>query len=327
MKKNLYICILIYMTLSFVACTDENQEARTPKAIVNVNATSLNINESMEIKFSGVGDQFVVYTGDESHNYALKDSSNSGFVVNKGLFTYSYSVPGTFHVVCLASTYDTYMGGGLSTDKTEFDVTVIDDVTTIDKVYSSITPNVYYAELVKNENWVMRIPTKQVYNGKDININASRQRLNVDINSDSTKIYIDNALFDTKAYYDLTTTHDIKAISNHGSTRNYKLYTMIYPEFASVGIAGFTGTLTRNAYYQDQLNYSFVVPSGTNISNVIVNFSVDDNVSFYANGVEIKSGSSIDLTKPNVVYTLKRLSSDDSNITATSNVNFTVSYN
>lgn len=327
MKKTIYIFLMICITLSFVGCSDDNQEARTPKAIVNVSSTSLNINESMEIKFNGVADQVVVYPGDNNHDFSLRDSSNYGFVVNKGLFTYSYSVPGTFHVVCLASTYDTYMGNGHSTDKTEFDVTVIDNVTTIDKVYSSITPNVYYAELINDKDWVMRIPTKQVYNNKDININAARQRLNFDINSDSTKIYIDDVLFNTKTYYDLTKTHDIKTVSNYGTTRNYKLYTMVYPEFTSADIAGVTGTLTRNAYYQNQLNYSFLLPSGTDVSNMIINFSTDDNISFYADGVEIKSGTSIDLTKPNVMYTLKRISPDDSSITATSNVNFTVSYN
>ena len=99
-----------------VACANDNQEARTPQAMVEVDKQHLEVNESMTIRFTGVADQVVVYTGDKDHQYELRDSSNTGLVVNRGVLTYSYAVPGTFHVVCVATTYDTYMGGGLKTD-------------------------------------------------------------------------------------------------------------------------------------------------------------------------------------------------------------------
>ena len=163
-SKILYV-VLFSIVIGFSSCSDENESARIPQAVVTVSQTNLEINESMEIHFLGVADQVVVYTGDDTHDYSLRETdNNTGFVVNKGLFTYSYSVPGTFKVVVLATTYDTYMGNGLRTDTTSFYVTVKDDVTELEQVYSTITPNVYYASLVNESDWVMCLPTKQVYN-------------------------------------------------------------------------------------------------------------------------------------------------------------------
>ncbi len=86
------------LTLFIIACTDENKKADTPIASVIVNTTQLEINQSMEIQFTGIADQAVIYTGDKGHSYALRDSSDTGFIVNKGLFTYSYAVPGKLYV-------------------------------------------------------------------------------------------------------------------------------------------------------------------------------------------------------------------------------------
>ena len=144
MKKLSNIIILAMMAVMLAACSGENQEARTPVASITVNADRLEINQSMEIRFNGVADQVVIFTGDNGHDYDLRNESNTGFVMNKGLFTYSYSVPGKFKVVCVATTYDTYMGDNMKTDITTFEVTVSDDVTTIDKVSSSIIDNIMY---------------------------------------------------------------------------------------------------------------------------------------------------------------------------------------
>lgn len=94
MKKLSNIIILAMMAVMLAACSGENQEARTPVASITVNADRLEINQSMEIRFNGVADQVVIFTGDNGHDYDLRNESNTGFVMNKGLFTYSYSVPG-----------------------------------------------------------------------------------------------------------------------------------------------------------------------------------------------------------------------------------------
>lgn len=320
-SKILYM-LLLTSVAGFSSCSDENEEARTPQAIVNVSNTDLEINESMEIHFYGVADQVVVYTGDDSHDYSLREESNTGFVMNKGLFTYSYSVPGTFKVVVLATTYDTYMGNGLRTDTTSFYVTVKDDVTELEQVYSSITPNVYYASLVNESDWVMCLPTKQVYNNREVALNAKRQRLSFEIASDSSKIYVDDVIYSSKNYYDLTQTHDIRVESDFGSVRNYKLYTMIYPEFSSVKLDGVTGKLVRDAFNQDRQVYQFTLPKGT--TNPVIEYTLDGDGTFLADGSAVATGSKIDLD--NDLFTISRTNAENSAVSAVSTVRFEITY-
>lgn len=320
-SKILYM-LLLTSVAGFSSCSDENEEARTPQAIVNVSNTDLEINESMEIHFYGVADQVVVYTGDDSHDYSLREESNTGFVMNKGLFTYSYSVPGTFKVVVLATTYDTYMGNGLRTDTTSFYVTVKDDVTELEQVYSSITPNVYYASLVNESDWVMCLPTKQVYNNREVALNAKRQRLSFEIASDSSKIYVDDVTYSSKNYYDLTQTHDIRVESDFGSVRNYKLYTMIYPEFSSVKLDGVTGKLVRDAFNQDRQVYQFTLPKGT--TNPVIEYTLDGDGTFLADGSAVATGSKIDLD--NDLFTISRTNAENSAVSAVSTVRFEITY-
>lgn len=324
MKKTVYTMIMALVTLLMTACADDNQEARTPVASFTVSANELAINQTMKIDFSGVADQVVVYTGDKDHNYALRDSSNTGFVVNKGEFTYSYSQPGIFHVVCIATTYDTYMAGGLRQDSTSFDVTVIDDVTEITKVSSYINPNTYYAEAMDDTNWVMRLPSKQVYNNKEVALNAKRQRLTFDIASDSTKIYVDDEPYNTRTYYDLTQPHSFKAVSNFGTTRSYRLFTLIYPEMNTISIDGTKGILHRDAFYQDMLTYELTLADTTDPKNATLNFTIDNNVKAYVDGKELKNGDKVDLTDSSKTYTLVRTSPDYANATATTRVYFTI---
>lgn len=326
MKKLSNIIILAMMAVMLAACSGENQEARTPVASITVNADRLEINQSMEIRFNGVADQVVIFTGDNGHDYDLRNESNTGFVMNKGLFTYSYSVPGKFKVVCVATTYDTYMGDNMKTDITTFEVTVSDDVTTIDKVSSSITPNIYYAELIDDVNWVMRVPAKQLYNNREIPLNATRQRQTFEIASDSSRIYVDNEPYAINNYYDLTKVHDIRVTANSGDRRDYKLYTLIYPEFKAISINGEKATLTRNAFYQNLQTYTFSLPQNTDISNVIPEFRLDDDVRFYAGDTEIKQGTAIDLTKTDVKYSLRRARTDNPDINAVSDVIFNITY-
>lgn len=322
-----YISNILYLFLSVAAvtlnsCSDDNEEARMPQSIVNVSQTDLEINESMEINFMGTADQVVVYTGDDSHDYDLRNESNTGFVMNKGLFTYSYSVPGKFKVVVLATTYDTYKGNGLRTDTTSFYVNVKDDVTELSQVYSSITPNIYYASLVNDKDWVMCLPTKQVYNNREIALNAKRQRLSFEIASDSSKVYVDDVLYSSRNYYDLTTTHDIRVESDYGSVRNYKLYTMIYPEFTNVTLDGVKGTLVRDPYNQDIQVYRFTLPAGT--QEPTVEYTVNNDSGIFLMGSEaVASGKKIDL---NSTFSIKSVNSENADVTAVTTVRFEIVY-
>ena len=77
------------------------------------------------------------------HDYELREQSNTGFVVNKNLFTYSYATPGTYKVVCVASTY-TDGATDLKRDTCSYTVTVIDDQTEIENISC---PQIVYDEV------------------------------------------------------------------------------------------------------------------------------------------------------------------------------------
>lgn len=318
-----FFCYLMMLTLvmGLVSCSDENQPARTPVSSFSVSQKNLEINQSMKIDFTGVADQIVVYTGDEGHKFSLRDSSNTGFVVNKGRFTYSYSVPGTFHVVVMASTYNTILGDGLRTDTTSFDVIVKDDVTKIDQAYTNITPNIYYVDFVDEGNMLLCLPTKQVYNSREIPLNAAKQRLKFDIASDSSKIYVDNALWTGKDYYNLTQTHNIRVVSHSGSIRNYKLYCLIYPEFSSISINGVKGKVIRDAFNQNIITYQFALPAGFDIHNLVVDFALDGEGQFFIGTSTVSSGQTVDLSK-GTSFTIVRTHPENSKVKATTIINF-----
>lgn len=310
---HLLICSLFLFSSVLSSCSDDNEGARTPSLQADISTTSLQINESMEIHFSGVADQIVVYTGDKDHQYELRDSSNTGFVVNKGLFTYSYRTPGTFHVVCIASTYDTYLGNSLKTCTYSFDVTVTDDVNSIDAISANITPNVYYAQLISEDTWVMRLPQKQLYNNREISVNAARQRLILTVESDSAKVTIDGEPYNTRSYYALNTDHAIRVTSASGSVRDYTLYGMIYPELLTVTIGGEPATLNRSAYYQDLLTYTY---KGDDLR---LDYTIEDNVRLLDGETTVLSGSDI---VPDHEYILRRTHTSNLQITADTRIVF-----
>ena len=142
MKKVLKSILCVLAVFAMVACNSDD-EVEQPTASVSINKTTLNINESMEIHFTGSASDVVVYTGDLNHCYDLREESNYGLVVNKGLFTYAYSTPGTYTVVVVATNHGNE-GKDIKRDTYTFDVKVIDDVTTIDKISA---PAVLYDEV------------------------------------------------------------------------------------------------------------------------------------------------------------------------------------
>ncbi len=316
MKTTLFLMktyiVLAVSGLLMTSCSNENQEARTPIAAMQIDKQQLEVNESMTLHFKGVADQVVVYTGDKDHQYALRDSSNTGLVVNRGVLTYSYAVPGTFHVVCVATTYDTYLGGSQQTDTVALDVVVADRVTTIDAIYATITPNVYEARPIDGGNdWLMCLPQKQLYNGREMTVNAARQRLNIDAGSDSAKVYMDNEPYAARNYYALNTDHQIRVVSGSGLSADYRLICMVYPEFLTLTVDGEEPVLKRSAYYQDLLTYQ--------TGGSVLQFTLDPDVRLLADGEEVPTGSAI---RNDAVYTLVRRHADNPKAAAITRVVF-----
>ena len=277
------------MTLLFIACEDES--SATPYARMTVDKTTLQLNESMVVKFTGIADQVAIFTGDESHNYELRSQNNTGMVVNKGVFTYSYSVPGTYRVVCVASTY-LDLGKDMRVDTASVIVNVVDNVTDIDKLSSKNYYDEIYAEEKENDEWLLMLPYKMRYNNKDLSISMS-QKLNFSIASDSTKVFINDRLYSSNTKYDLSSPMDILVEAYSGTERHYKLYTCYYPEFKSFRVAGVAGILDRSAFDYTTFDLYVTLPEGTDTGALVPVFetlSPSDKV--YINDVEQISGSS-----------------------------------
>ncbi|WP_455587793.1 hypothetical protein [Bacteroides sp.] len=292
------IKILLGVCISLLAVSCEDDTAMTPKAAMTINKNQLAINESMVINFTGVADQVVVYTGDDMHDYELREQSNTGFVVNKNLLTYSYTIPGTYKVVCVASTY-TDNATDLKRDTCSYTVTVIDDQTEIEKISCpQIVYDEVFAEKLLNDEWLMRLPRRIKYNNSTASISLS-QRLRFYIQSELTKVYVNDNEYSSTAKYDLSAPVEVSVLSDYGTTRAYKLYTINYPEFKTFTLAGVTGTLVRNEFDYSTFVLEIVLPEGTDVRNLIPEFTTySPEEKVYIENTEQLSGSSaVDFTQ------------------------------
>jgi len=325
--KILVLCTCV--TLLFFSCEDDS--ATTPKAEITVSGTQFSINESMTIYFTGIADQVSIYTGDDSHDYELRSGtsnseSNTGFVVNKDLFTYSYSTPGVYKVVCVASTY-TDKAIDLKQDTCSFWVTVIDDKTEIQNLScSQVLYDEVFADKLENDEWLMKLPRKVKYNTSTPSISLS-QKLSFYIESDSTKVFINDEEYSSSTKYDLSEPLDILVRSNYGTTRPYTLYTIYYSEFGTFNLSGVKGTFVRNAYDYSTFEMQITLPAGTDVSGLIPEFTTSSSTDkVYIGDIEQVSGvSEVDFSQT-VTYTIVAAMDEYPNMQATSTVSVTISY-
>lgn len=323
--KSLIELSLMLLLAPFIASCDDD-EAAEPHAGMIVDKTTLAINETMTINFEGTADQVAIYTGDESHDYELRSESNTGFVVNKGLFSYSYSAPGTYKVVCIASTYND-LAADLRQDTCSVWVNVIDDETEIRNISCpQILYDEVFAQKISDSDWVMKLPRKVKYNTASPSISLS-QRLKFYIDSDSTKVYVDGEAFGETTKYDLSKMQEIKVVSDFGSEKDYRLYTVQYPEFDTFKINGVEGNLERNEFDYSKFVYTITLPAGTDVSSVVPEFTLaGDNEAAYIGDTEQTSGvSAVDFTGP-VVYRLVGISPDNVSAVAESTVTVSVDF-
>ncbi|MDR1718872.1 MAG: hypothetical protein LBR67_01955 [Dysgonamonadaceae bacterium] len=281
--------------LLVVSCEEKIEE---PQLEASINKELLAINESMIIDFAGTSaDNIVVFPGDDMQNYDLRDQSNTGLVVNKKLFTYSYSTPGTFKVVCLASTAGD-MAKDLKFATCSFNVTVIDDQTDIERISCpQIIRDEVFAEKYPNDEWLMVLPKSIIYNSREQNISLS-QRLRFYIQSDSTKVFVNGSAYSSTTAYNLAVPVDIMVKSNYGTERPYKLYMINYPRFSSFKLAGVTGTAALDEYDYSTYTVNLTLPKGTNVSGVAPEFAVataSDKV-YIGNTEQVSGVSTADFT-------------------------------
>jgi hypothetical protein len=297
MKIALKIFCGLFLVLLVASCSRDDDNVDMPQVKMNIEKSDLAINESMTIHFTGNADKLVVYTGDYMHQY--NDTISTGFVVDKNLFTYSYSAPGTYKVVCVATNYAD-KGKNMQRDTLSYMVQVKDDVTEITKLSC---PQVLYDEVyatpMSDTDWLMKMPHKVQYNTTAANITLS-QKLKFYIASDSAKITINDNPYSASTKYDLSKTLNIKVTSNFGSVRNYKLFTVNYPEFKTFALGTVKGTVLHNAFDYTSMTMAVTVPSGTDLTKLVPVFTTySDNEKVYIGNVEQVSGQSVvDFTSP-----------------------------
>jgi hypothetical protein len=320
--------IKIWCGISLLLCTTacEKEHAANPKAEMTVNKNQLIINESMVIRFTGAAEQVAIYTGDDMHNYDFREQSNTGFVVNKNLFTYSYAAPGVYKVVCVASTY---IDGAveLKRDTCSFVVTVIDNQTEIAQISCpQIIYDEVFAEKRANDEWLMILPRRIKYNNQTPAISLS-QRLRFYTGSDSTKVYVNNSLYSSTARYDLSIAIDILSVSDFGTERPYKLYTINYPEFNTFRLLGAEGTLIRNEFDYSSFVLEVALPSGTDISNAVPEFTtfLPTEKVFIGDAEQVSGVSPVDFTRP-VTYRLVSALPGKPDIQAIATVDVKINY-
>ncbi len=303
MKNRLYSFLIVITVLVLASC-EKNETPSDPLAMFSISSTDLEVNESMEINFTGHADQVVIYTGDVSHNYNLITESNTGFVVNKNYFTYAFATPGKYKVVCVASTYND-LAEDLKRDTTSVMVTVIDDNTNIDNISCN---QIVYDEVFANrmnDEWLMVLPRKVKFKNYQVPVSLS-QRLKFYTESDSMKLYINDEEYNQTTKYDLSEVLDISVQSYEGTNRSYALYTAYYPEFSSFKINGVSGTIVRDDYVYGSFEVNVVLPAGTDLTNLTPEYTttaVDEKV--YVNSIEQTSGSSVIDFSSEVTYTIQ----------------------
>jgi hypothetical protein len=109
--KTIIKLILPFLLLS--SCSQEIKRFVTPQADFELPSDTVELYASVKFTNLGTGEYFSFWTGDQGHDYALKDSglSNIGLPPNLGKdFFYSYTQSGVYQVVMVASSFNEETG-------------------------------------------------------------------------------------------------------------------------------------------------------------------------------------------------------------------------
>ena len=302
MKKSCFI----YLLLVLLVCSCEKEEVLNPIADFAISKITLSVNETVTFEYTGsISKQVVIYTGDEGHDYELKNQSNTGLVVNKGILTYSYKKPGRYKVVLVATNYDKE-GKEIIFDTAEKEVVVEDDRTDLRQI--SLKRDLYNKELLGQitENMILfTVPYKIRISGRDIAADISKQRLEISALSNTAEIMVDGAAYNSSTKYDLTKPVVLEVKSASGDSKQYTIETVRYAVFEDFNINGVAGVVQYSDFNFEKTLIKVTLPVGTNVTNLTPIFSSLDTESIKIADVEQTSGqSTVNFSNP-VTYTLK----------------------
>lgn len=103
--KPVKIIIALLLSLSFAACNDYDYLSDVyvePVASFHTAKDTYEVFESVVFTNTGSGQNYVIYTGDQGHNYHVEGDTGFATATN-GTFSYSYSEPGEYIIVWIAS--------------------------------------------------------------------------------------------------------------------------------------------------------------------------------------------------------------------------------
>lgn len=289
MKKQFSIYVILLSIVFFSSCQDE--VLTTPVASFTASTVVLKINESVEFKFDGMAQKISIFPGDEEHLFDSIKSGNTGFVMNKGVFNYAYRYPGRYKVVVVASNFNDN-AEQLLQDTTSIYINVVDSDATIKSVSC---PKVFYDEIAAeniNNDWLIRLPQKILFKSQNLTV-SSKQRLSVKLGSDSAQLFVNDVKFSSTTSYELKNGIQLSVDPYSGETNVYNMYMLFYPEFKKFTINGVAGVLTRNEYDYTKMTMLVALPTGTDVSALVPEFTLSEGQTVTVAGVEQTSAVSV----------------------------------
>lgn len=307
MKKKMnkqYILFLLLLPLLW-ACEDE--DVKTPDARFTVSATEVSVNETVTFTYTGSeAKQVVVFPGDEGHDYALKSSGNTGFVVNKGICTYSYKKPGQYTAVLVATNYDKE-ADNIVFSTAEITITVEDDRTglRVISLKKDILNKEIPAQVIDESVIFFAVPYSVRVSGRDVAVNVAQQRLELTAYSDVAVIKLNDEVFKSTTKYDLTQPTTLRVEAASGDAKAYQVEVLRYPIFETFSINGVNGTKQYSEFDFNKLYITVTLPAGTDVTALIPSFSSNDAKSVMVGEANQVSGeTAVDFSSA-VSYTLK----------------------
>ncbi len=302
--KTRYIIYSLFTFLLFPSC--ENEVVVKPNADFTISETVVSVNETVTFTYTGSeAKQVVIYTGDEGHDYQLKEQSNSGVVLSKGILTYAYKKQGTYKVVLIATNYDKEGNESLYS-AVEKEITVVDDRVDLQEI--SLKRDLFNKQLlgqINGNDILFVVPYKIRISGKDIAVDITKQRLEISTSSDAAQVSVNGDAYNTSTKYDLSQPVTLNILAPSGQNKAYSIETMRYAVFENFSINGIAGEISYSDFNFEKTYISVTLPSGTDVSALTPAFSSNDAKSITIGGTEQISGESVvDFTQP-VTYVLK----------------------
>jgi hypothetical protein len=293
-------------------------------AAFDVPKTEYDVFESVVFTNRGSGQYYVVYPGDKNHRYG--QTGNTGFSTNSnGTFRYSYSDPGTYTAVWVASSVNAKGEKEISLDSLQ--VTVIARDGGLDRfaIYNIFRLDEYltgglnifytsYGEFISPDTILCPILFSS-WRDATINSIKAKQLINFELSSNNAKMYWVNQDVETEIVSMSTASRIVTFVENgklqirnfrvktaSGIASDYYVAPVMIPQFTRFTLLGVDGTITRSTSDFSLYDVTLELPAGTDLQALKPEFAVmnsdadlldANNCIVTLNGVPQTSGNSV----------------------------------